>query len=75
MNKPGRDALTETHDVLNGLRQFLSAVEKAAQSDTNAELKHIEKSLAAVANQIASITRVEMPGRPEAAPLFDHLST
>lgn len=73
MNKPGRDALAETHDVLNGLRHFLSEVEKAAHSDTNAELKTIEKSLAAVAQQIAAITQVETPSSTTAEPFCEPL--
>lgn len=73
MNKPGLDALAETHDVLNGLRHFLSAVEKSANSDTNAELGNIEKSLAAVAREIDVLTKMDRNNGSGKVPLFDRL--
>lgn len=73
MNKFGRDALAETHDVLNGLRHFLSAVEKAANSDANAELRNIEKSLGVVAKQISEIAQLDAPKSSRRAPLFEQL--
>ena len=73
MNKFGRDALAETHDVLTGLRHFLPAVEKSGHSDTNAELGNIEKSLADVTKQISAITQLDSSNGDRTAPLFEKL--
>lgn len=73
MNKSGRDALAETHDVLNGLRHFLIAVEESAQSDENAELRQIEKSLGNVVSEIDVITGPDFRSNAGDDPLFEPL--
>ncbi|MFY0647308.1 hypothetical protein [Sulfitobacter geojensis] len=73
MNKSGRDALAETHDVLNGLRHFLLAVEESAQSDENAELRQIEKSLGNVVSEIDVITGPDFRSNAGDDPLFEPL--
>lgn len=55
MDQTGRDALTEVHSVIDGLRQFLLAVGKSTNFETQADLCAIEKQLECVISKISLI--------------------
>lgn len=53
MNQYAQDALVEVHDVLLGLRQFLTAVGNATPAATQEKLKQIEQQLSQVTREIS----------------------
>lgn len=54
MNQYAQDALIEVHEVLLGLRQFLTAVGNATPAATQEKLQNIEQQLSQVTREIAN---------------------
>ena len=68
LEQSARDALSEAHEVLTDLRQFLFVLGKTARTDEQAALKEVGDSLEAVANKIATLNGTGALRVPAASP-------